>query len=192
MTATDDPDVRQRLASAGWSGQGDPPPVTRLAAYGVIRRDGRLLLCRVGPGNLGEGRWTLPGGGLEFGEPPDVGAIREVAEETGLIARIDGEPRIFSDTGTWRLEVGDVRYHHVRFVYPMTVVGGDERLEVDGSTDAFAWQDTAELTALRTADRLGDLVERVLDSGPGWDDPEDHAGVAGRPELGPGEDVELA
>ena len=162
MTAGDDPDVRQRLASAGWSGQGEPPPVTRLAAYGVIRRDDSVLLCRVGPGNLGEGRWTLPGGGLDFGEPPEAGVVREVAEETGLEARIDGEPRIFSDTGTWGLAVGAVRYHHIRFVYPMTVVGGEERLEVDGSTDAFAWHSPDELAALRAADLLGDLVERVL------------------------------
>jgi 8-oxo-dGTP diphosphatase len=164
VTATDDPDVRRRLAAAGWSGVGEPPPLTRLAAYGVIRRDGRLLLCRVAPGNLGEGRWTLPGGGLDFGEPPEVGAIREVAEETGLQARIEGPPRTFSDTGTWRLEVGDVPYHHVRFVYPMTVVGGDEQLEVDGSTDAFAWQSPEELGTLRGADRLGDLVVRILDA----------------------------
>src|SRR5262245_51121863 len=64
--------------------------VTRLAAYGVIVRDGSILLCHVSPGNLGEGLWTLPGGGLDFGEPPDRGAIREVEEETGLVARIDG------------------------------------------------------------------------------------------------------
>jgi len=166
VTATDDPDVRRRLASAGWSGAGAPPPVTRLAAYGVIRRNGQMLLCRVAPGNLGEGRWTLPGGGLDFGEPPEVGAIREVAEETGLEARIEGPGRVFSDTGTWRLAVGDVPYHHVRFVYPMTVVGGIEQLEIDGSTDAFAWQSPAALADLRRADRLGDLVERILDAEP--------------------------
>lgn len=162
MTATDDPDVRARLAAVGWAGEGEPPPVTRLAAYGVIRREGRLLLCRVGPGNLGEGRWTLPGGGLDFGESPEAGVVREVAEETGLNARIDGEPRIFSDTGTWRLEVGAVRFHHVRFVYPMTIVGGEERLEVGGSTDAFGWHAPDDLAELRRTDRLGDLVERVL------------------------------
>jgi ADP-ribose pyrophosphatase YjhB (NUDIX family) len=166
VTATDDPDVRRRLAAAGWSGAGEPPPVTRLAAYGVIRRDGRMLLCRVAPGNLGEGRWTLPGGGLDFGEAPEVGAVREVAEETGLQARIDGPPRIFSDTGTWPLALGDVRYHHVRFVYPMTVVGGAEQLEVDGSTDAFAWRSPEDLAALRREDRLGDLVARILDADP--------------------------
>jgi ADP-ribose pyrophosphatase YjhB (NUDIX family) len=137
------------------------PTVTRLAAYGVIVRDGRMLLCRVAPGNLGEGLWTLPGGGLEFGEAPDVGALREVEEETGLEAEIRGAAVIYSHTGIWHRRAGSVRYHHVRFVYPMAVVGGAERLEVDGSTDAFEW---VRLEAVRELP-LGDLVARVLEAG---------------------------
>ncbi|HEX4897114.1 MAG TPA: NUDIX domain-containing protein [Candidatus Limnocylindrales bacterium] len=139
-----------------------PPAVTRLAAYGVIVRDGRMLLSRVAPGNLGEGLWTLPGGGLDFGEAPDAGALREVEEETGLQAEIRGAPVVHSDTGIWQRRAGSVRYHHVRFVYPMAVVGGEERLEVDGSTDAFEW---VPLEAVRELP-LGDLVTRVLEAGP--------------------------
>ena len=49
--------------------------------------------------------WTLPGGGLEFGEPPAAAALRELEEETGLRRRgrsacstsID---RLFSRTAT--------------------------------------------------------------------------------------------
>jgi 8-oxo-dGTP diphosphatase len=136
----------------------DRPRVTRLAAYGVIVRDGRILLCRVGPGNLGEGLWTLPGGGLDFGESPESGAIREVEEETGLVAEITGPPVIHSDSGTWDRRSGSVSYHHVRFVFPMTIVGGEERLEVDGSTDAFEWVPLADVPSRP----IGDLVERVL------------------------------
>lgn len=136
----------------------ETPRVARLAAYGVVVRDGRILLCRVGPGNLGSGRWTLPGGGLEFGEAPDAGALREVEEETGLIAEITGPPAIHSDAGTWRRRNGPVSYHQVRFVYPMTVAGGEERLEVDGSTDAFEWVPLERVGDLP----LGDLVERAL------------------------------
>lgn len=33
----------------------------------------------------GEGTWTMPGGKLEFGESFEQGAVREVAEETGII-----------------------------------------------------------------------------------------------------------
>jgi 8-oxo-dGTP diphosphatase len=140
----------------------DPRRVTRLAAYGLIERDGSFLLCRVGPGNLGEGRWTLPGGGLEFGEAPEVAVVREVEEETGLVAEISGPPMILSHTGDWDLASETVRYHHVRFVYPMSVTGGAERLEVGGSTDAFGWFNRAEVDELRVADRLGDVTAELI------------------------------
>ena len=32
---------------------------------------------------------TLPGGGIDFGEHPEAGAIRELREETGLAGRIE-------------------------------------------------------------------------------------------------------
>jgi 8-oxo-dGTP diphosphatase len=121
--------------------------VTRLAAYGVIRRDDAVLLCRISPSYPAAGDWTLPGGGIEFGEAPHVAAVREVEEETGLVARITGAPTILSHTGIWPRE-HPVRYHHVRFVYPMEIVGGSERMEVDGSTDACGWF---------TPDRLADM-----------------------------------
>ena len=135
------------------------PQVTRLAAYGVIWRADRILLCRVAPGNLGEGLWTLPGGGLDFGEAPEAGCIREVEEETGLLARITGPPVIHSDAGIWNKRSGDVSYHHVRFVYPMATVAGEERVEIDGSTDAYGWFSREEMATLP----LADLVERVLE-----------------------------
>ena len=126
-------------AERGWPGDGGPPRITRLAAYGLLWRDGRVLLCRTSPGHLGVGRWTLPGGGIVFGEAPDAGAVREVEEETGLVAEITGAPMILSDTGTWPLGEPPIPYHQVRFVYPMTVAGGEERVELGGSTDAFEW-----------------------------------------------------
>lgn len=142
----------------------DLPTVTRLAAYGVIRRDGRLLVCRIAPGSLGEGIWTLPGGGLEFGETPEAAVVREVEEETGLVAGILGQPTIRSDSGIWQLQRGPVRYHTVRFLYPMGAIGGQERVEIGGSTDAFAWLTDAELQELRAAGSLGDLLEPLTDA----------------------------
>jgi ADP-ribose pyrophosphatase YjhB (NUDIX family) len=141
----------------------DLPSVTRLAAYGVIRRADRLLVCRVAPGSLGEGIWTLPGGGLEFGESPEAAVVREVREETGFEAAITGEPIVRSDTGVWQLRRGPVRYHTVRFLYPMAITGGAERVEVDGSTDAIGWMTDAGLLELRSSGRLGDLIEPLID-----------------------------
>ena len=154
----DDPEIIERLAGLGWTSGQPVPPLTRLAAYGVIRRGDRVLLCRVAPGNLGEGLWTLPGGGLRFGEAPEAAVIREVEEETGLVARIMGDPVIHSDTGEWPFSGGPVAYHTIRFVYPMEVVSGTERREVDGSTDELGWFTLDDLGSMS----IGDLVERVL------------------------------
>lgn len=44
--------------------------------------------------------WTLPGGGVEKGEEPEKAAMREAAEETGLIINsIGGEIGMYE--GTW-------------------------------------------------------------------------------------------
>ena len=155
---TDDPEIIQRLERLGWTPGAPVPSISRLAAYGVIRRDGNVLLCRVGPGNLGEGLWTLPGGGMEFGESPEQAAVREVEEETGYIARVTGAPAIHSDSGAWPFSGGPVKYHTIRFVYSMEITGGAERVEVDGSTDAFAWCSRAQMEELP----LADIVERAL------------------------------
>ena len=53
----------------------------------ALIRDGRVLIgCRNHPAELA-GRWEFPGGKLERGETPQVGLIREIAEELG--ARIE-------------------------------------------------------------------------------------------------------
>lgn len=45
----------------------------------IVIRDDKLLLVRDQ-----RGRWSTPGGHLEFGESPDVCAARETFEETGV------------------------------------------------------------------------------------------------------------
>ncbi len=153
-----DAEFRDRVAVVRGGSPGGPPRVIRIAAYGLLVRDAAVLLGHVSPGNIGEGLWTLPGGGLDFGETPEAGVVREVEEETGLAAEITGPPAIHSDTGTWGRRAGPVLFHAVRFVYPMRVVGGEERPEIDGSTDAFEWVPLDEVGARP----LGDLVERAL------------------------------
>ncbi|HYN32863.1 MAG TPA: NUDIX domain-containing protein [Ilumatobacteraceae bacterium] len=67
------------------------PPATRdvLAAGGIVRRRvrGRVRIAVVHRVRHG-GDWTLPKGHVEPGEALEVGAIREVREETGWDARV--------------------------------------------------------------------------------------------------------
>ena len=85
---------------------------------------------------------------MVFGETPEAGALREVEEETGLVGRITGPPAILSDTGLWPIANPPIPYHQVRFVYPMEIAGGEERVEVGGSTDAIGWFTEEELNTM--------------------------------------------
>ncbi len=52
---------------------------------------------------LGPGDWSLPGGGVHRGEAPELAAIREVEEETGLTIEreqlVPTAERVFRDNG---------------------------------------------------------------------------------------------
>ena len=56
-------------------------PRKRLIAHVLIRDvEGRILLCET----QFKPDWELPGGIVEAGEPPRLGALREVQEELGI------------------------------------------------------------------------------------------------------------
>ena len=61
---------------------------TRTDCVGVIcfRDDDVLLIRRTNPPRAGE--WSLPGGRIEPGETEAAAALRELQEETGVIARL--------------------------------------------------------------------------------------------------------
>lgn len=123
--------------------------VQRVAAYNVcIDAAGRLLLCRLSAVTEAPGAWTLPGGGIEFGEHPEVAALRELEEETGLIGKIAGLLAVDSVHRPVRLGEDATDYHSIRILYRTTIVDGDLKHEIAGSTDRAAWHTRAELDAL--------------------------------------------
>lgn len=69
----------------------------------VVARDaeGRVLLVR----HTYLAGWWLPGGGVDRGETAAQAAVRELREETGLIARV--EPRLISVHSNERFFRGD-------------------------------------------------------------------------------------
>ena len=69
------------------------------SAGGVLVRrfHGRWFLAAIRPGGRPEGVWALPKGNVGSGESPEVTAVREAAEETGVDALSAGK-------------LGDVRY----------------------------------------------------------------------------------
>jgi ADP-ribose pyrophosphatase YjhB (NUDIX family) len=120
----------------------------RLAAYAWVERDERVLLVRIASTDPGAGHWTLPGGGLDFGEDPADGVLRELREETGLTGTVGALLAVRSvvlDPATTKS--GD-RIQAVGLLYRVEADAGDLVMEVDGSTDLAAWVPFAELDAL--------------------------------------------
>lgn len=61
-------------------------PVPRLAVLAVVLRgEDVLLVRRANPPDAG--LWGYPGGKVDWGETVEAAALRELAEETGLVAR---------------------------------------------------------------------------------------------------------
>jgi ADP-ribose pyrophosphatase YjhB (NUDIX family) len=84
----------------------------------VIDDEGRILLIR----RADNGLWAMPGGGLEVGETPTEGVLREVLEETGVLAEIVTLVGVFDS----RL-CGTVSRHHLyHFVFLCRPLNGHE------------------------------------------------------------------
>jgi len=132
---------------------------TRVAAYVLCRdEEGRVLLSRIAAGFSEPGAWTLPGGGVEFGEAPASAALRELTEETGLLGEVDELAAVDSEHLDAAVTNSGREVHAIRIVYRARIVGGDLRDEVGGSTDRCAWLTADEIAA----ERVVDLVTHAL------------------------------
>ena len=114
----------------------------RLAAYALIRRPGEVLLTRIsGRGHL-PGAWTLPGGGIQHGERPAVGLVREVAEECGVTCTVGQLLDVHDVHLLGTAPTGQTQdYHGVHLIFSAQIPEDavPRVVEVDGTTDAVEW-----------------------------------------------------
>src|ERR1700720_4210007 len=69
----------------------EPLPVVLVVAVALVDADGRILLAQRPAGKSMAGLWEFPGGKVEPGETPEAALARELEEELGIHAQIDGE-----------------------------------------------------------------------------------------------------
>ena len=106
----------------------------------------------------GELAWGLPKGMIEPDEEPEVAALREVREETGLVAEIDEDLGSISYFYQWD-EVG-VR-KTVRF-YLMHATGGD-LADHDHEMEEVRWFPMADAPRKATYRSEREVVDRAVE-----------------------------
>jgi 8-oxo-dGTP diphosphatase len=124
----------------------------------VLRADKALIVQRRQQPNAG--RWGFPGGVLELGETVAEGAMRELAEETGIIA----EPAGFLDIhdAITRDEEGRVQFHFT-LIAVRGVWQSGEGVAADDAADC-AWVSRDDILADKypTFPTLLPLFDRAL------------------------------
>jgi 8-oxo-dGTP diphosphatase len=123
-----------------------------LAVGAVAVCDDQLLLVRRGHGP-GAGRWSVPGGRVESGEPLAAAVVREVAEETGLDVVVE-------ELLGW-VERFDEGHHFVILDFRVTVLDTDAPPRAGDDAAEAAWVGITDLGDYRLVEGLVDFLDDV-------------------------------
>ncbi|NOZ24710.1 MAG: NUDIX hydrolase [Nitrospirae bacterium] len=142
----------------------------QVSAGGVVfRRDGddiKVVLVSVKSGSV----WTLPKGLIERGEQPDVAAVREVQEETGLRGRIVDSLDTIS---YWYfLKDENTKYHKTVHYYLMEYAEGSTD-DHDREVDEAAWfslDDALKMVKYRGDKEILERAKKRLSSADGHEE----------------------
>jgi len=122
------------------------PAAPVVGVGGVLVHEGRVLLIRRGKEPL-YGRWVVPGGTVELGEPLDEALVRELREETGL----EVEPlELITVFDRIERDGGRVLYHYVIVDYLCRWISGEARAASDALEVAWAAPDELDRFDLPT------------------------------------------
>jgi 8-oxo-dGTP diphosphatase len=133
----------------------EPATNTHRMVAGVLRRSGRVLLVhRSAQRAWYPDSWDLPGGHVRDSETPTRGLERELVEELGVAAVIDGEPFAYLQGDDFRADIWLIDRWQ-----------GEPYNRDPREHDALAWHNEQEMAGLTLADpRLAPLVGAALNA----------------------------
>lgn len=117
-------------------------PIVAVLAV-VLRGERALIVQRAQQPNAG--RWGFPGGVLELGETVGEGAMRELLEETGIVAEPAGVLNVHDAIS--RDREGRVRFHYI-LIAVRGIWRSGEGVAADDAA-ACAWATRADIEAGR-------------------------------------------
>lgn len=144
-------------------------PHQRIAAYAVVRSTRGLLGTQCSDKTAIPGLWQLPGGGLESGETPSDGVIREVMEETGQTVRIHRLLDVQSDHWIGRGPTGRLEdFQALRIFYSAVCDKPSEPtvLDIGGTTHAARWLSVRRWRSLPWTSGSRSILDRYLSTVP--------------------------
>jgi 8-oxo-dGTP diphosphatase len=128
----------------------------RCGASAAIFRGEQVLLIERGKGAL-KGFWSLPGGHIEAGEPARAAAVREVHEETGIEAELEGLVDLHEVI--LRKDDGALGAHYLIAVFWGQWLAGEPAAGGDAAAARFVAVEDVE--AYRLTDRAIDFIRRA-------------------------------
>ena len=133
--------------------EGQLRPGSSAIIYGETRE--QVLLTR----RSDNGRWCLPGGGMDPGESIAETCAREVLEETGLIVRVGRLVGIYTTPNMVVVYQDGNRIQPVAFSFEAEVIGGE--LSLSDETTEYGYY---SLDEMKQMDLMEHHLERIIDA----------------------------
>jgi len=135
------------------------PSLPMVGAGALIHKGQKVLLVkrRYEPN---KGRWALPGGMVELGEPVEDAVRREVKEEVGLDVRLERLLDVLDDVH--RDAGGRIKYHYILVDYLASPQTG--RVHLNSESTGYRWFDPLEVPGINASENTKRVVWRYLDS----------------------------
>lgn len=131
------PQFGERLAGRAY---GERP-----AAFGILERDGQVAVVRIEKPD-GAAWIDLPGGGVDPGETPEEGVVREYGEEAGLKVAVSAP---FARADQFFVNTEGQAWNNRSDFYVLELVGEDPTLKVEDDHQLIWLAPLEAITSLR-------------------------------------------